>query len=131
MYEFVVTEFGTTKSETRMACSTREAAVRFAATAVAPQCVIFVAHIVGHVDHGNFYAWCNGDVAHVRLDEHREHYASDPLRASAITSDVIFRGEDGEPLEVPSTQVISRAQATDALHCWLTSGSKLSSLSWS
>jgi hypothetical protein len=131
MYEFVVTDFSAGPSEQRVTMSSRDSAVRFASGLSARHCVIFVAHIINHVDHGNFYVWCNDDIAHVRLDEHREHYASDPLRASFSGAPVQFRGEDGESFQVSSPQIVSRAQATEALHCWLASGSKLSSLSWS
>ncbi len=131
MYEFVVADFSTGHSEQRVTMPSRDAAIRFVSGLPARRCVIFVAHVTNHVDYGNFYAWCNDDLAHVRLDEHREHYASDPLRASSSSPPVQFQDEDGESFEVSPSQVISRAQAMEALHCWLTSGSKLSSLSWS
>ncbi|WP_137914532.1 hypothetical protein [Rudaea sp. 3F27F6] len=131
MYEFVVTDFSAVPAEQRHTFPTRDAATRFGSSLAARRCAIFIAHIVDHVDYGNFYVWYNEDLAFVRLDEHREHYASDPLRASFVGPSIQFQDEDNELFEVLPSQVVGRAQAAEALQCWLTSGLKLSSLSWS
>src|SRR5262245_16300485 len=131
MYEFVITDVGATLSVNRAECSGRDEALRYAAALNTRQGLVFVAHIVGHVDHGNFYAWYNDDIAHVRLDEHREPYASDPSRPSSTDNPIGFHHEDGEIFDVPSSQVISRVQASEALSCWLATGKMLPSLSWS
>src|SRR5579859_6282536 len=131
MHEFVVINFSALPAEQRQTFPTRDAADRFGSSLTARRCAIFVAHIVDDVDYGNFYVWYNEDLAFVRLDEHREHYASDPLRTSSAGPSNQFQDEDNELFEVLPSQVVGRAQAAEALHCWLTSGSKLSSLSWS
>ena len=131
MYEFLVSDFSSTLAIEQAQFLDVDAAVLFTESIYARQCVIYVAHIVDGVDHGNFYIWRNIDLAHVRLDEHREHYATDPSRLAIAKEVAAFIDESGTVLEISPSSVISWAQATEALMFWLRSGSKLPSLSWS
>jgi hypothetical protein len=131
MHEFVVSDFSSSPATQQAQFFNTDAAVLFTESIHAMQCVIYVAHIVGHVDHGNFYIWRSNDLAHVRLDEHREHYLTDPSRSVTTKEAVAFIDESGAMFNVSPSKVISWAQATEALIFWLRSGSKLPSLSWS
>lgn len=75
MYSFLITRF-LPLNEQRMDFATGDAAAIFASEVETSHCVVSVSQLVGGIDYGNFYIWCNEHSAHVRLDEHREHYAS-------------------------------------------------------
>lgn len=91
---------------------------------------VMVADIRGGVDRGNFLAWFQGGRAFVRLDEHRDHYATDSSIRNLPDEAIRFEG-DGDSFEVPFAQSVSRAQALDALEIWLTTGQMSPSLEWS
>jgi hypothetical protein len=131
MYEFEISDYSASPVFRRVQFPAAEAAIQFAKAIDASQCVIYVAHIVDQVDYGNLYIWRNNDIAYLRLDEHREHFASDLSRSLCGGEKIKFFDEDGTVFEVSSPGVIDWIQAFDALLLWLRSGAKLPSLSWS
>jgi hypothetical protein len=92
---------------------------------------LMVADIRDRVDHGNFLVWLNGDRAFVRLDEHREHYATDPLIRDRRYGVVRFGAGADDGFEVPFAESVSRKQALQALELWLRTGHRSPELEWS
>jgi hypothetical protein len=80
------------------------------------------------VSHGEFHAWLSGDRALVRVDEHREWYAREPVRPTG--DPVEFCDEDGDRFTRPREATVSRPRALAALAHWLSTGRMLPALTW-
>lgn len=80
------------------------------------------------VSHGEIYVWLSSDRAVVRIDEHREWYAREPVLPTG--DPVEFYDEHGASFMESRAATISRLQALAALAHWLATGRMLSSLSW-
>lgn len=93
--------------------------------------VIFVADIRDRVDYGNVYVWLCAGRAYVRLDEHREHYASFRDIAAIPRGEAVFFDEDGSTFSTSLAATVSVALAKDALAHWLTTGRATTALLWS
>lgn len=93
--------------------------------------VIFVADIRDHIDHGNFYVWWSAGQAYVRLDEHREHYASYRDTATIRQGEAMFLDEDGASFSVLLADTVSASAAKEALAHWLLTGRATDALVWS
>ena len=130
-YDIEITTFTPDLHTSRTVVDTAEeawAAARAAETI--DDCVLLVGCHTQEVSYGDFYIWLAGDRASVRLDEHRDWYASDPAWvASAAPMDTWFRDADG-PFPAQNAETISRAQAFEALEYWLQTGKMLPSLTW-
>jgi hypothetical protein len=80
--------------------------------------------------YGNFQAWFCGNRALVRLDEHREHYATSPYPPSSGPAEIEF--EDWiSNFNMPSTSTVSLQEASQAFVHWMTTGEMIGSLEWS
>src|SRR5687767_9746076 len=76
---------------------------------------IYVAALAENVDYGNFYLFLNREgIAHVRLHEHREHFAADPL-VQARTGAIEFLDEDARSFKVETALTTSAARGRAAL----------------
>ena len=93
--------------------------------------VIFVANIRDHIDYGNFYIWLCAGRAYVRLDEHREHYASFRDVTTIPRGEAVFFNEDGSTFSAPLAATVSVASAKEALMHWLATGRATTALLWS
>ena len=91
-------------------------------------CYVFVAHLAGGLDHGNFNLWRNQGRALVRLDEQSEHAATHA--AGAPAGDFEFRDEDGSAFRVAGARTVDARLGLEALRFWLRTGGKLQSLDW-
>ena len=91
----------------------------------------------GKLNLGGFQIWLNKSRAFVRLDEHCEHYATDPDMSYDISQgsenfpDVGQWGFGQEIFTQDFHQTITKAQALAAALHWLETGDKLESLIWS
>lgn len=80
---------------------------------------------------GYFWFGLNGQgMAWVRVDEHREHFARDPSRASLPGEVSGFPESGGGEFKVQAADAIIAAQARLALACWLENGAWWSGLEW-
>ena len=94
-------------------------------------CVILVARHDGAISRGELHVWLAGGRALVRLDEHREWYATDPAwSASAAPPEWEFRDSDGTSFSAPTSETVSRSQAMDVLTFWPRAGEMLPGLTW-
>lgn len=93
--------------------------------------VIFVANIRDRMDYGNFYVWLCAGRAYVRLDEHREHYASARDAATPPQGEVLFLDEDGSTFSALLAATVSVRSAKEALAHWLATGHATNALQWS
>jgi hypothetical protein len=93
--------------------------------------VIFIANIRDRIDYGNFYVWLCAGRAYVRLDEHREHYASVRDAATIPQGEVVFFDEDGATFSALLAATVSARSAKEALEHWLTTGHATTALLWS
>lgn len=130
MYQLEITRFLARPTVEKHASPQASEVWRAIQAVVDEEAVFFVAQIEGNVDYGNFYVWRKRDRAYVRLDEHCEHYASDPGHRGVSGREVHFRDEGGEPLCVPESATVDSTAAMAALEHWLLTGQKLPSLSW-
>jgi hypothetical protein len=77
------------------------------------------------------WLWYNGEgMAWVRLDEHCEHFARDPNRATIIGEVGGFPDGSGGSFAVPAAEVVTVQQAEQVLTCWLESGARWLGLEW-
>jgi len=90
--------------------------------------------LVGNIDDrsvGDFMFWLVGDRARVRLDLHREWYATDPSLAHDLPdAPVTFRDSDGSPYVEPYANTVARAAALEAFWYWLRTGKMDPNLHW-
>jgi hypothetical protein len=93
--------------------------------------VIFAADIRDHIDYGNFYVWLCAGRAYVRLDEHREHYASFRDVTTIPRGEAVFFDEDGSTFSASLAATVSVASAKEALAHWLATGEATTALLWS
>ena len=82
--------------------------------------------IDGQCDLGKFWLCTKGNDAWVRLDEHREHYGSDPKRSGCSDDSTVVL--DGA--RVPRRETVSRQDALAAFDFWLRTRQKINSLEW-
>jgi hypothetical protein len=80
------------------------------------------------VSYGEFHAWLSGDRALVRIDEHREWYAREPVRPKGDPVEFFDEGEVS--FAAPRGATVSREQALAALAHWLATGDMLRTLVW-
>lgn len=92
-------------------------------------CCVVVAASESEVDLGNFILWLSGERALVRLDEHREHFASSP-NIDGRNSPIVFRDDDGSSFSVAVERTVARQDAVAALRFWLSSQARTASLNW-
>ncbi len=131
MNEIEITHFEpepiTTRSTVNSA-SEAEALVREGADTAS---YVLVARHEGEVSLGEFHIWLSGDRAIVRLDEHRERYATHPARISSIGGgEIWFRDVDGMPFPAQVAETVTRSRALEALNQWLRTGEMLPGLAW-
>ena len=88
---------------------------------------ILVADIEGNVDYGNFILGLKNDLASVQLNEHCEHFASDPNRLNCDDELVCFYDETS----IKKSDTVTREQGLDALYFWLGTREKTDRLRWS
>ena len=133
IYEIEITRFAPGPIVERYAVATSEDAARQIQLDHAIELLIFVTALdrERNVDWGNFCVWCNAERARVQLNEHREHYATDPLLQPEQTREVRFRDELGGSFSVPYQQTVTRDQALAALRFWLPSQEHTPELAWS
>jgi len=132
VYELEITRFLPSSRQEKLAFPQAIEAWQAIQAVVDEEVVIFVAQIEEHVDYGNFYVWRQRERAFVRLDEHCEHYASDPSCSGISDREVCFRDEEGGSFFcVPESATVASADAMAALEHWLHTGKKLPSLIWS
>jgi hypothetical protein len=91
-------------------------------------CYVFVAHLAGGVDHGNFNLWRNQGRALVRLDEQSGHAGTHA--AGAPSGDVEFLDEDGSSIRVAGARTVDARLGLEALRFWLRTGGKIQLLDW-
>ena len=90
----------------------------------------------GNLSFGEFMIWLSDERALVRLDEHREHYATDSsitydIRQGSVTfQDVGQWGFGTEIYTQNFDQTVTKAQALAAALHWLETGEKSESLQW-
>lgn len=132
IYEIEITRFAPEPMVDRFVEDSSEAAAERIKSDDRVECVVFVAALDRErdVDCGNFWIWCDTVRALIQLNEHREHYASDPTLPAEQRMDVRFRNEDGSFLTVPFSQTVSCAQALAALHFWLPGLQRTPELEW-
>jgi len=92
---------------------------------------IAIADIRGNTCWGQLLVWRSAGRALVRLNEHREHYASYPDTSSIPPGDASFLDEDGSTFYVPLANTVSVESAKEALLHWLSTGDTTSALLWS
>lgn len=91
----------------------------------------------GPLSLGALMLWLNAERALVRLDEHCEHYATDPHVSYDITQlpetfvNPPENGFKGNSFQEDFHRTVTKAQASAAALYWLDTGDKLSSLHWS
>ena len=90
---------------------------------------VLIGQSKGGVSFGDFMIWFAGQRAYVRLDEHREHIASEanPLMGKPKVS---FRDTDGSSFEVSWEETVPRESAIRALLAWLPSRKKSTEFNW-
>ena len=77
------------------------------------------------------WLWYNGEgMALVRLDEHCEHFARDPSRATIVGDVGGFPNGSGGSFAAPAADVVTVQQAEQVLTCWLSSGAWWPGLKW-
>jgi hypothetical protein len=90
--------------------------------------------LVGKIDDrsiGDFMFWLVDDRARVRLDLHREWYATDPSVLHELpTAPVTFRDSDGSDYVEPYVNTVARAAALEAFWYWLRTGKMDPKLHW-
>lgn len=89
-----------------------------------------VNHREGRWSLGFFMVWFSGDRALVRLDEHREHYATDPSLKNSDADEIIF-DDATETFTWRRDETVTREQAQAAFSYWLRTGTQIKSLAWS
>ena len=92
---------------------------------------LLIALINNDVDYGNFIIWRNDERVSVRLDEHREHLASDPLLEYDVLLTCEFLNEDGSIFYVDYNKTVSNTHALEASYCWVNNSTKTENLTWS
>jgi hypothetical protein len=93
------------------------------------RCAVRVFHQDRQATHTDFFLWVADDRARVRVDEHREWYATDP-KLAPTEGTVEFADRDGSLFSVPMNETVSRQQAMVALADWLDGEEKTSLLTW-
>jgi hypothetical protein len=90
--------------------------------------------LVGHTDARSavrFMVWLVGDRGRVRLDLHREWYATDPsVACESPDAPVTFRDTDGSAFTERYAKTVSRAVALEAVWYWLRTGKLDPKLRW-
>lgn len=129
-YDIEITDFAPDARTSRTVVGTADEAriVARAAEARDP-CVLLVGRHEENVSWGDFYIWLAGDRALVRLDEHREWHAMDPVWVASAAGETWFRYSEG-PFPAQDAETVSRPQALAALDHWLRTGEMLPSLTW-
>ncbi|MBC3916929.1 hypothetical protein H8L32_05520 [Undibacterium sp. CY18W] len=92
---------------------------------------IVIADIRGNACWGEFLVWRSEGRALVRLNEHREHFASYRDISAIQTSDVSFLDDDGSVFDIPLANTVSVESAKEALLHWLLTGEATIALLWS
>jgi hypothetical protein len=92
---------------------------------------IAIADIRDNTCWGELLIWCSGGRALVRLNEHREHFASYPDTSSIPQGDASFLDDDGSTFYIPLANTVSVESAEEALLHWLSTGGTTSALTWS
>lgn len=130
-YDIEITDFAPDARMSRATVSTpQEAWIAARAAEALDPCMLLVSRLGGNVNWGDFYIWLAGDRALVRVDEHRDWYATDPLMTVAeADTELEFRDTHGTFFEL-FAKTVSRAQAFAALDYYLRTGEMLPSLTW-
>lgn len=77
------------------------------------------------------WLWLSPSGAHLRVDEHREHFALRPASLPSVAAEgVTFRDEDGSAFTVLGAEVLDRRTAMTAVLHWLQTGARTSALAW-
>ncbi|HEV3049928.1 MAG TPA: hypothetical protein VGX50_06455 [Longimicrobium sp.] len=134
IYDIEITEFAPDARTSRAVVNTAEEAWAAARAAEAlDACMLLVTRHEETVNWGDFYIWLAGGRASVRLDEHRDWYATDPeampVGDAAAETELEFGDEFG-PFFKPRSKTVSRAQAFEALEYYLRTREMLPSLTW-
>lgn len=130
-FEIEITRFEEGFLSRRATAGDADAAEAMVRAGVRGECCVRATQRDGDRLGEDFYVWFAGDRALVRRDEHREWYAADPAVAgSAAGATVEFRDDDGSRFPERMVGTVSRAQALEALACWLRTGTLLPSLTW-
>jgi hypothetical protein len=110
-YDIGITDFAPDARVTRAVVRTAVDAWTAARVAEAcDSCVLLVGRHADNASHGDFHVWLAGDRALVRLDEHRDWYATDPEAGSAGDGEVEFSGLRRHlPRAIPTNVVETRS----------------------
>jgi hypothetical protein len=80
---------------------------------------------------GDLICWLAGDRARLRLDLHREWFASDSGLSPDATNEVVsFRDNDGSEFVESHGDTISRGRALEAFWHWVRTGQMDPGLTW-
>jgi hypothetical protein len=127
-YEAELSRFDERRSRETLVTCDAEVLIAKVARFDADPSVVFVAWLSQGADHGNFYLWRRHGRALVRLDEHREHFASQPDHA--LTGTIEFVDEDGTTFVVDAGETVDAEAGLAALHHWLRTGEMTPGLAW-
>jgi hypothetical protein len=98
--------------------------------ALAPAAYVLVSDLAARAA-GDFIVWLAGDRARVRLDLHREWYATRPgATPGSVETLVPFRDSDGSEFHERLADTVSRDQAVEAFFHWLRTGEMDPALAW-
>jgi hypothetical protein len=131
MYEIEITRFQPQPTMQRFSLDRAAEASTVVAGVDDETAVIFVANIRDRIDYGNFYVWLCAGRAYVRLDEHREHYASFRDATTIPLGEAIFFDEDGSRFSTSLATTVNVISAKEALAFWLATGKATTALLWS
>jgi hypothetical protein len=130
-FEIEITRFEPELATSRTTTSDAGEAELAVRTGAGEACVILVARHDGAISLGELHVWLAAGRALLRVDEHREWYATDPAwSASAASPESEFRDSDGTSFSTPTSETVSQSQALDAMAFWLRAGEMLPDLTW-
>jgi len=129
MFDIEITTFDPEPAATPLKARNPHEAYMAVLARTGSRCAVHVRHQDEVAAHTELYLWLSGDRARVRVDEHREWYATDPA-AGASVAEAEFTAADGSVFQARLEETVSRQQAMVALADWLDGEEKTSLLTW-
>jgi hypothetical protein len=130
-YDIEITDFTSGGRTSRTVVSTaEEAGTQARAAESIDQCLLLVGRHAENVSHDDFHLWLAGSRAFLRLDGHRDWYATDPGAAPAQDGTEVELSDLDGRFSVPFSRTLSRTQGFEALLHWLRTGEMMPGLAW-
>ncbi|MES2036667.1 MAG: hypothetical protein V4495_02425 [Pseudomonadota bacterium] len=131
MYEVEIIRFQPVHIKQEFSLSNAVEATKMALELDDETSFIAIADIRDNACWGEFLVWRSEGRALVRLNEHRQHFASYQDASAIQTGNATFLDDDGSAFHTPLAHTVSIESAKEALVHWLSTGNATTALIWS